>query len=256
MDIVGTGFLASHLRPYFGDRHPEVTVIAAGVSSAGSTEGAAFDREAKLVYQVLRRCREQGRTVVFFSTASTGMYAGRECPGSEEGPVFPRTPYGRHKLGLERVCALSGARYLVLRLGYVVGAGAPLDQLLPALARQVRSGLVTVFRGAARDLLDVRYLMLVLDRLLTIGVADEVVNVATGAPLGIEELLAALYRRLGTSPECRYVTQDLDPVVVDTAKLRRLVPEFAELDFGPAYLERLLDHVDSPHGVTGTITRR
>lgn len=241
MEVIGNGFLARHLRPHFGQRHPDVVVIAAGVSSAGSTEGDAFDREANLVYEVLRRCREEGRTAVFFSTASTGMYAGLECPGTEHGPVFPRTPYGRHKLGLERVCALSGARHLVLRLGYVVGAGAPPDQLLPALTRQILAGEVTVFRGAYRDLVDVQHLMLALDRLLTAGVAGEVVNVATGAPLCVEELLEALSRRLGANPRWSYVTHDLEPAAVNTAKLRRLVPEFAELDFGPGYLDVLLD---------------
>ena len=252
MDVVGNGFLARHLRPHFGARYPDVTAIAAGVSSAGSTEGAAFDREANLVYDVLRRCRAEGRTVVFFSTASTGMYTGADCPGTEHGPVYPRTPYGRHKLGLERVCALSGTPCLVLRLGYIVGAGAPPDQLLPALTRQVLAGEVTVFRGAQRDLVDVRHLVLVLDRLLAARVAGEVVNVATGVPRDVEDVLAALERRLGVTAARRYVAHDLEHTAVDTAKVRELVPEFAELDFGPRYLDELLDrYVDADAAVRG-----
>ncbi|OLF17184.1 NAD-dependent epimerase/dehydratase family protein [Actinophytocola xanthii] len=241
MEVIGHGFLARHLVPHFGARHPHAVVIAAGVSSAGSTEGAAFDRESALVYDVLRRCRAEGRTAVFFSTASTGMYAGHDCPGTEHGPVFPRTPYGRHKLGLERVCALSGARWLVLRLGYVVGAGAPPDQLLPALTRQVLAGAVTVFRGAQRDLVDVRHLLLALDRLLTAGVTDEVVNVATGQPRDVENLLDALVDRLGVVPRRAYVGQDIEPARVSTTKLHRLVPEFGDLDLGPGYVDDLLD---------------
>jgi NDP-hexose 4-ketoreductase len=241
MEVIGNGFLAQHLRPYFADRHPDVVLIAAGVSSAGSTEAAAFEREALMVYDVLRRCRAEGRTVVFFSTASTGMYSGKDCPGTEDGPVFPRTPYGRHKLALEQVCALSGASWLVLRLGYVVGTDAPPEQLLPALTRQVLSGSVTVFRGAKRDLVDVRHLLLALDRLLTDGRSAEVVNVATGFPVPIEQLLDALSQRLGIKPERRYTDHDFEPTVISTAKLRRLVPELAEVAFGPGYLDDLLD---------------
>ncbi len=241
MEVIGNGFLAQHLRPYFADRYADVVVIAAGVSSAGSTEAAAFDREALLVYDVVRRCRADGRTVVFFSTASTGMYSGKDCPGTEDGPVFPHTPYGRHKLALEQVCALSGIPWLVLRLGYIVGPDAPAEQLLPALTKQVLSGSVRILRGAERDLLDVRHLLLALDRLLAGGRVGEVVNVATGSPVPIERILDALSDRLGTRPERHYADHEFEPSTISTAKLRRLVPELAYVGLGDDYLDDLLD---------------
>jgi len=113
MEIIGNRFLARHLRPCIADRQPDV-VIAAGVSNA-SSESAAFDREAKLAYDLVRRCRADSPTVVFFSTPSTGMYFGKDCSGTEHGPVLPGTPYGRHELGLEQAFALAGAPWLVLR---------------------------------------------------------------------------------------------------------------------------------------------
>lgn len=241
MKVVGSGFLARHFTAHFGERHPEVSVIAAGVSTAASTDVAAFDREVQLVSEVLRRCAEAGRAVVFLSTASSGIYGAEGSPGTEDGPVFPRTAYGRHKLALERVCQLSGCPHLIIRLTHVVGAGQQPDQLLPALTRGVLSGAVTVQPGAYRDLLDVRHVAPALDSLLCRGIRDEVVNLASGAPIAVADIVSAIESRLDTRAERRTLPRPPERTVVDTTKLRRLVPEFAAHDFGPGYLDDLLD---------------
>lgn len=241
MELVGNGFLARHLGSHFGNRHPDVTVIAAGVSTAASTDTAAFDREANLVGDVLRRCRADDRTVVFLSTSSAGIYGAHGSPGTEDGPVFPRTVYGRHKLALERVCELSGARVLILRLTHVVGPGQQPDQLLPALTRQVLSGSVTVHRGAYRDLLDVQHVPPALDALLSQGFHGEVVNMASGAPIAVENVVDGLEKRLSVNAEREVVQRPTERTLVSTRKLRALVPAFADLDFGPTYLDDMLD---------------
>ncbi|QUH01935.1 NAD-dependent epimerase/dehydratase family protein [Saccharopolyspora erythraea] len=241
MEIVGNGFLARNLTAHFGDAHPEVTVIAAGVSTAASTDFPAFDREGELVADVLRRCGRTARTVVLLSTASAGIYGAQGSPGTEDGPVFPRTVYGRHKLALERVCELSGTPYLIIRLTHVVGAAQPPDQLLPTLTRSVLSGVVTVQPGAHRDLLDVRHVAPTLDVLLRRGVRGEVVNLATGAPIPVPAIVDGIESRLDIQAVRRTAARPPERTVVSTEKLRTLVPEFAEHDFGHGYLDDLLD---------------
>lgn len=241
MDIVGRGFIARHTLDYFGGRYPEVTLIAAGVSGVQITDAAAFGREADLVYGVLRRCRAEGRTAILLSTASAGMYGAPDSPGTEDGAVFPVTPYGRHKLSLESVCARSGARWLVLRLAHIVGAGQQPHQLLPSLTRQLMSGRIDVYRGASRDLLGVRDMLGLVDALLADGVHNEVVNIATGRPEPVERIVDELELRLGTHAERHLVEMPARHAVVSTAKLRSLVPEFERFDFGSGYLGALLD---------------
>lgn len=241
MEIVGSGFLARHFAAHFGDRHRQVTAIAAGVSTAASTDVAAFDREVQLVSDVLRRCRAEGRVVLFLSTASAGIYGAEGSPGTEDGPVFPRTVYGRHKLALERVCQLSGCEHLIIRLTHVVGAGQQPDQLLPALTRGVLSGAVTVQPGAHRDLLDVRHVPPALDALLSAGVRNDVVNLASGAPIAVPDIIDAIESRLDTRAERRTIPRPPERTVVSTTKLRSLVPDFAAHDFGPCYLDDLLN---------------
>ncbi|PPK68507.1 NAD-dependent epimerase/dehydratase family protein [Actinokineospora auranticolor] len=241
MEIIGHGFIADHARRYFGDRHPDTTLIAAGVSSVLVTDVSAFEREATLVYETLRRCRAEGRTAVFLSTASPGMYGAPDSPGTESGPVFPLTPYGKHKLALESVCATSGARWLVLRLAHLVGAGQQRHQLMPSLIRQLLSGSITVHSGVARDLLDITDMVRILGFLRDDDVRGEVVNVASGRPVSIEDVVDGLEQRLGTRAERSLVEMPTKRAVVSVAKLRALVPAVDGFGFGPGYLSALLD---------------
>lgn len=246
VDIIGHGFLAGHLRGIAG-AHPDVVVIAAGVSAASWTSAEQFDREAALLASVLDRCRETGERLVFFSTASTGMYGAPGGCGREDEPVEPRTPYGRHKLGLEQRIRESTVDHLVLRLAHVAGPDQPPHQLLPSLASQVLAGEVRLHRGARRDVIDVADVVAVVDRLLTAAVSRAVVNVATGYAVPVEDLVTGIEARLGT--RARRIVVDTPPMnhLVSIGKLRRLVPAVAAMGFGPHYYEHVLDrYVPAP----------
>lgn len=247
MHIVGNGFLARHFEP-LRDRHHGVVLLAAGVSWAADTSDHAFAREAELVRGTAGRCRAEGTRLVFFSTASTGMYGAQGCEGREDVPVEPRTPYGRHKLRLERQIAESGTDHLTLRLAHVVGPGGPAHQLLPSLVRQVRSGRVTVHRGAARDLIGIDDVVGVVDRLLTLGVHDEVVNIASGVAVPVTSIVDWIERRLATSAHRCFVDSPGVNHRVSIDKLRRLTGPELVAAFTPDYHRRVLDaHVEVPH---------
>jgi nucleoside-diphosphate-sugar epimerase len=235
------GFIARHFHHYIGARYPEVTLIAAGVSSVLVTDVEAFNREAELVYSVLRRCRDDGRTVVFLSTASAGMYGAADSPGHEDGPIYPMTPYGRHKLALEDICLRSGVPCLVLRLAHCVGTGQQPHQLLPSLTRQLMTGHVKVYRDAQRDLLDVRHMMEMVDALLSRDVRGELVNVVSGWAEPVERIVDELQRRLGTDAERTFVNEPAKRARVSTERLRELVPDVDRFGFGDDYLPRLID---------------
>lgn len=247
MEVVGRGFLAHYLVEAFADRYPDVTVVAAGVTKTLAAAVADFDREANLVYDVARRCRWQGRTVVFFSTSSDGMYGALDSPGHEDGPVFPTTPYGRHKLGIEAVLARCGARWLTVRLSHVVGSGQQPHQLVPALTTQIGTGVVTVHRNVYRDLIDVRHVMIALDRLLANEISDQIVNIASGCPERVERIVTEIERRLAVTARREMIDKpEAVRTVISTARLRGVMPEWDELGFGPNYLPALLDRYVGP----------
>ncbi|MDO0938365.1 NAD-dependent epimerase/dehydratase family protein [Streptomyces sp. DG2A-72] len=243
VEIVGRGFLARHLSALAG-AHEDVTVLAAGVSSTAVASPDALAREAALVRDTARRCGAEGRTLVFLSTASQALYGTCDTPAGEESAA-PVTPYGRHKLDLERRLAQdladSDASWLVLRLSHVVGSHQRPHQLLPALVAQIASGEVRVFAGAHRDLVDVADVVACLDALLASGTRREVLNVAAGTPYAVEDIVRGVERQLGRT--ARWDVVDAGDrggrTTVRVDRLRHHVGDHAPAG-GPAYLERLL----------------
>jgi len=244
MDIIGRGFLAGSLTALAAS-HPRVTVLAAGVSTTVVDAEAEFRRERDLVMATAASCRRSGRLLVFLSTASHALYGTTTTPADESAPLAPETAYGRHKLSLEESVRASGAPWLVLRLSHVVGRGQRPHQLLPTLVRQVSAGTVTVYRGAHRDLVDVRDVVRAVDGLLSRGVRDETVNVASGTPYAVEDIVAGVERRLRTRAVRRVVDSGAARTLVSVERLRLLVPQACPPG-GPPYLDGLLDrYVDA-----------
>ncbi|MBP2329153.1 nucleoside-diphosphate-sugar epimerase [Kibdelosporangium banguiense] len=239
MEIVGRGFIAGNLTA-IADRHPTATVLAAGVSSTHVDTGKEFQRELDLVCETAKRCARDGRSVVFLSTASHAMYGPTETPASEDSAMRPESPYGRHKLDLEHAVADSGARWLILRLSHVVGRAQRPHQLLPAIVRQVRTGLVRVYRGAHRDLVDVADVVRAIDGLLVQGAFGEVVNVASGVPHPVETIVREIERRMDLVPQHELV--DAVPALtrVSIEKLFALLPPMRSMT-DVTYLDRILD---------------
>lgn len=242
MEIVGNGFLARNLQSV-ADAHAGVVVLAAGVSTTVVTSAADFDRDAASMYACLRRCAASGAKLVYFSTASGAMYGGSDSGGREDGPVYPRSAYGRHKLAMEAVVASSGVDHLTLRLSNLAGPHQPPHQLLPTLVNSVRAGEVTVYRGARRDIIDVAHVVRILDMLLATGISRTVVNVASGTSVPVEHLVRHIERRTGTAANWNIIdaSSELSVPTVNIDKLRTLIPETDAMPFGADYYRSVLD---------------
>jgi nucleoside-diphosphate-sugar epimerase len=239
VEIVGSGFLARNLDRLV-NAHPDTVVLAAGVSSMSCTAADEFAREADLVYRTARRCLAVGRRLVFFSSGSAAMYGAPGSTGREDGPIFPPSMYGRHKLAMEAVLAASGVDYLALRLTHVIGPHQPDHQLLPGLVRQLRAGTVDVHRGAHRDVLAADDFVTIVDSLLASGIGRTVVNVGSGFAAPVEKMVAHLDARLGTAARWCF-TDRPGHYPVSTEQLARLVPEVARLGFDSEYYQRVFD---------------
>lgn len=241
MEVIGSGFLAGNLATLAAS-HPGVVVAAFGVSVAAGIPEADFAREATRLYELISRCERWQEKLVFFSTASAAMYSIPGEEGKEDGPVFPSTAYGRHNLALEAVLAASPIDYLVLRLTHVVGPAQHAQMLVPSLVRQIQSGVVRLYRGARRDLIDVADVVTVVDRLLTAGVSRTVVNVASGTAVPIERLVDHVEAELGVRADREYVS-DVASQPVSIARLHRLVPEVAWIGCEDYYRQVLSKYI-------------
>nr|AHX24709.1 NDP-4-ketoreductase [uncultured bacterium] len=239
MEIIGRGFLARSAEALAG-AHPDAMLFVSGVSSAGEVSEREFSREAEMLYAMLRRCQLRRQKLVYFSTSSIGMYGMLSMRGREDGPVFPRSAYGRHKLAMESVIKAAGTDYLILRLATPVGLYQRSHQFLPAMVRQVLRGSVHIQIGARRDLIDIEHVMAILDDLLEGDLSREVVNIASGVAVPIEDLVRHLEERLGVTARKQY-SEVPSERAVSIAKLTRLSSSVAHMGFGPGYYRSVID---------------
>jgi NDP-hexose 4-ketoreductase len=200
--IEGRGLLAGAFGRH-GDPSLPALVFARGVSDSTTTDEGAYVRELDLLAASLATARREGIPLVYLSGAPVyGAFLGRV---REEGPVAPTTRYGRHQLACEELIRGSGADHVILRLPNAVGPGGNPHQLVPSLVRQVRAGHVLVYDGAGRDLVDVRDVVVIAERLLRAGVMGVTVNCASGITTPVVEIVDAIAEILGAHPEIERV---------------------------------------------------
>lgn len=243
MEIIGNGFIARNFA-CMEAAYEDVVLFAGGVSRSGGSDDAAFYREVEVLYEAIQRCQALGRLLVYFSTSSNMMYCSPASQGLEDGPVFPRQAYARHKLAMETVIRLSGIDYLILRLASPVGRYQKGFQLLPALYEQVQGGVVMIHEGARRYLIDVEDVVSLTGMLLMRGVRCEVLNMASLYPTSIEDIVDYLASKVASPIVKRFVHNPhgyADMYRVSLAKLERCVGGLEGFHFDREYYKRVID---------------
>ena len=222
MEISGSGMIARALQPYH-DQLEDVVAFARGVSNSAETEAAQYEREFNLLVDTVKRCKTEGRRIVYFSSGGT-IYGDFDGVRIEETVLSPTTAYGRQQLTCETMIVNSGVRYCITRLANLVGAGQNPHQLIPALVQQAVDGHAHLFKQASRDILDVDDFARLLVQVLSALKQDqsEIVNIACGHSLPVMAMFAEIEAILGKSAEIELIDKgDVQQFSID--KLQRIL---------------------------------
>lgn len=194
--IIGHGLLARAFDSYRA--HPNIIVLASGVSDSTVTDVAEFEREQALLVNTLD---EQGKKLlVYFSTCSIG------------DPDLYASPYVRHKLKMEELIQEHSSSYLVFRLPQVVGRGGNKNTLTNRLYINIRDGEpFQLWRNACRYIIDV----------------DDVSAVASYM-IGSDEYL----NRIINIASCRFSIHDIVRALENVTQASAI---YTELDKGASY---------------------
>jgi len=138
--IVGGGMLARAFDSYRD--HPNVVVLASGVSDSTVTDVAQFEREETLLVKTLEK--QRGKRFVYFGTCSA------------VDPELSVSPYVRHKLKMEKVIETHSVDYLIFRLPQAVGHNGNTNTLINRLYASIRNGQrFQLWRNAYRYIIGV-----------------------------------------------------------------------------------------------------
>lgn len=238
MRIIGRGFISRHFEALH-EQHDDVLLFGSGVSNSLSESAQEFRREADLLYSAIRYSQEHELRLVYFSSAGM-VYGTYEHEVREDGPVFPRSAYGRHKLAMEAVIRAAGVRHIILRLANPVGHGQQRHQLLPSLLEQVQRGFVEIWSGAHRDLIDIDDVVAITSALLTHTSGSDTFNLASGYSIPVEQIVNYFEQQLGMFVLRNYIDRG-DSYLVRIDKLRATLPTPLFAHFGPEYYKTVLD---------------
>lgn len=241
MKIIGGGMIARSFQPYIDDPQlRDVVIFASGVSDSATTAPEAYIREQTLLFDTLRACEDSGQRLVYFSSGGA-IYGPRNATRTETSPTYPTTDYGRQQLLCEGAIINSGAPYLIIRLPNLVGPNQRGGQLIPTLVHQAMNGHARLFTRATRDLLDVDDSARLVVGLLHNHVAGEIVTVASGRSLPIDQIFTEICAILSITPETERIDKG-DTQQFDISKLRYLLGDTLDVDalIGEDYLKRIL----------------
>jgi nucleoside-diphosphate-sugar epimerase len=178
-----------------------VVHLAGLISAPRERDFVAANVDAtRIVAQAARDARV--RMVHVSSLAAAGP-APASAPRSETDPPQPLTPYGRSKLGGERVLAETpGLRWIALRPGVVYG---PRDRALFALFRMAARGLLPVVgrSGAAYTFIHVADLVRTIAAAISADVESEAIFVGHPVPVTPRALVDGI--RAAVAPGARVV---------------------------------------------------
>jgi nucleoside-diphosphate-sugar epimerase len=187
---------------------------------------------------VLVAARDAGVKRLVYAGSSSAYGNTPTLPKHEEMPANPLSPYALQKLVAEQYCQmftrLYGLETVTIRYFNVFGPrqdpGSPYSGVISLFSTALLEGRQPVIYGDGEQTRDFTYVANVVDGVLRAceapDASGEVINVATGGRVSLNELLNTMNRIVGTNIEAIYRAPregDVRDSQADISKARRLL---------------------------------
>ncbi|WP_145481443.1 NAD-dependent epimerase/dehydratase family protein [Stenotrophomonas rhizophila] len=222
--IIGRGLVAAAFEEQWA--HDEATVIvAAGVSNSAETEPAPFEREERMLAEVLDG--QEFQRIVYFGSCAVG------------NPAERVTPYLRHKAEMEKRI-LADPRGQVFRLPQVVGEGGNPNTLTNFLRARIERGeSFDVWARAQRNLIDIQDVATLGTHVLRRPTEyPRMMSLADVVSTDMPEIVRVMEHVLGRRGNYRVLDLGV-PFPIDTSDCERAAA-VSGVRLGSGYLGRLL----------------
>jgi UDP-N-acetylglucosamine/UDP-N-acetyl-alpha-D-glucosaminouronate 4-epimerase len=211
---------------------------------------------------VLVAARDAGVSRVVFAGSSSEYGDTPTLPKHEGMPVNPLSPYALQKVVgeqyLQQFTAHYGLETVSIRYFNVFGPrqdpSSPYSGVISLFIRALLQGKAPLIHGDGEQTRDFTYVANVVDGVLRAaeasGAAGQVMNVATGTRISLNELLATLQRIVGTSLTATYGPSrkgDVRDSQADIAKAQKLLGYKPTVSFEEG-LRRTVDWYRSQEG--------
>jgi nucleoside-diphosphate-sugar epimerase len=223
---------------------PDYVVHLAGISFVGHDDPQDFYRvNVTGTLNLLEACAHVGHTPrKLLIASSANVYGNTASTAIDEAfPLRPVNHYAASKAAMEQIVRTWFDRLpiLIVRPFNYTGRGQTPNFLVPKIVEHFARRKTSIELGnidVARDFSDVRYVAGVYEALLDSQAAADTVNVCTGTPYTLRDILSAVSDLTGHELEIRvnpaFVRQtDVKTLAGSPAKLHSLVPSVESIPF-------------------------
>lgn len=219
--------------------HPRNVIVhlaaRAGVRPSLEDSLGYYDVNVRGTQTLLEAAKEHGVKQFVFSSSSSVYGANPDVPWGEDTPVLqPVSPYAASKVAGELLghvySHLYGIRFLALRLFTVYGPRQRPDLAIHKFARLMLEGEPVPVYGDGSSLRDYTYIEDVTEGIRAAidyeGSAYEVINLGSGRPIELLEMVEALAEALGASAKLEFCPRqpgDVPQTRADINKARRFL---------------------------------
>lgn len=205
-NIIGSGLIA---RCFMNYRPIDNSVIfASGVSNSKETLNSEFDRERKLLLDVLNTT-ENKATFVYFSTCS--KYQG------------DKTKYINHKIEMEELIKNRRSKYIIARLPNVIGYNDN-NTMIPFFIRKIKNReCITVYSEESRQFIITTDIVRIVSLLIKKNFTGEI-NLTNGINIKISNVINIISDLIGIESKVILMPEGRD-YFIPCNKLKSLLPE-------------------------------
>lgn len=188
--IIGNGIIANAVKSYDRD---DIVFFASGVSNSLESRTSEFEREFSLLKKV--HGENKDKKLVYFSTLSIHDQSKQD------------SPYVIHKKNLENYIENSSDRFLILRIGNIVGNGGNPNTLFNFLKAQITGRKeFSLHLKARRLILDIEDISRFLDsRCLILN--NKTVNLAFPYYYDLKQMISAIEKETGIQAHYREIDE-------------------------------------------------
>jgi nucleoside-diphosphate-sugar epimerase len=222
--VVGNGMVAKKFIHY--SESEDVIIFASGVSNSKLAIKTEFDREKKLLCDILDNY--YGRKLIYFSTFN--LY----------DPVEKKSPYCIHKFDMEEFITINVPNYHIFRLGHVAGASAKEYTILSFLYNSIKNGtFFNLWKYASRNIIDIDDVSKICTHIIDNNLyINEVTNICNSHNISIIELVTTLEKVLSMKANYNLVEAGESPDF-DNTKIRLISKELG-ISFDQFYVKDVI----------------
>ena len=222
--VIGNGMIAKEFESYFNNEG--IIIFASGVSDSTNTNKAAFEREKKLVTDIIKT--SMGKLLVYFSTCS--IY----------DPSMQDSAYVQHKIKMENFIRDNHAPYIIFRLTNPIGKTNNTHTVVNYFINNIiENNKFTVWKNASRNIIDIDDMYLLCNEILQQKLfTNSIVNIANPANYPVSFIVETLETHFNMKGNYDVIDKGGAPII-DTNALDPLFTKF-NINFDEHYLPDLL----------------